>query len=194
MNSTRPRRRRPSSPRNADLAREMTHGVARAYRPRLNVDLAISDASVIEHRDRRKGSLVTLPPVILGRRHRAGTWGPPERRGRGMAVRHAPAIRLSAVASPAGVRWTTHARHTWRGAVSPWLARLITNRRSERVSRRSPMHWLAVNWFWIVIGVAFVALHLFGHGGHGGHGSHRAEDSGARSFPPADDHNQTHVH
>ena len=43
------------------------------------------------------------------------------------------------------------------------------------------MHWLAVNWFWIEIGVAFVALHLFGHGGHGGHGSHRAEDGGARS-------------
>lgn len=24
------------------------------------------------------------------------------------------------------------------------------------------------NWFWVVIGVVFVGMHLFGHGGHGG--------------------------
>ena len=23
---------------------------------------------------------------------------------------------------------------------------------------------------WVLIGIAFVAMHLFGHGGHGGHG------------------------
>ena len=56
------------------------------------------------------------------------------------------------------------------------------------------MHWLAVNWFWIVISVAFVAMHLFGHGGHGGHRSHRSEDSGARSTPAADDLNHPNVH
>jgi len=32
------------------------------------------------------------------------------------------------------------------------------------------MEWLAENWFWVVIGVAFIAMHMFGHGGHGGHG------------------------
>jgi hypothetical protein len=56
------------------------------------------------------------------------------------------------------------------------------------------MQWLAVNWFWIVVGVAFVALHLFGHGGHGGHGSHQADDLGAKPVPSTDGHKQTHVH
>jgi hypothetical protein len=32
------------------------------------------------------------------------------------------------------------------------------------------MDWLSENWVWVVVGVAFVAMHLFGHGGHGGHG------------------------
>ncbi|HED16354.1 MAG TPA: DUF2933 domain-containing protein [Gammaproteobacteria bacterium] len=31
------------------------------------------------------------------------------------------------------------------------------------------MEWLTQNWYWVLIGIAFVALHLFGHGGHGGH-------------------------
>ncbi len=34
------------------------------------------------------------------------------------------------------------------------------------------MTWFAENWFWVLFGVAFIAMHLFGHGGHGGHGSH----------------------
>lgn len=34
------------------------------------------------------------------------------------------------------------------------------------------MDWLTENWFWVVVGIAFVAMHLFGHGGHGGHGNH----------------------
>lgn len=32
------------------------------------------------------------------------------------------------------------------------------------------MVWLSQNWVWILFFVAFVAMHLFGHGGHGGHG------------------------
>lgn len=32
------------------------------------------------------------------------------------------------------------------------------------------MEWLSENWVWVLIGVAFVAMHKFGHGGHGGHG------------------------
>jgi Protein of unknown function (DUF2933) len=34
------------------------------------------------------------------------------------------------------------------------------------------MDWLAENWFWVLIGVVFIVMHLFGHGGHGGHGGH----------------------
>ena len=30
------------------------------------------------------------------------------------------------------------------------------------------MQWLVTNWFWVLIGIAFVAMHLVGHGGHGG--------------------------
>jgi hypothetical protein len=33
------------------------------------------------------------------------------------------------------------------------------------------MDWLLQNWVWLLIGTAFVALHLFGHG-HGGHRRH----------------------
>ena len=29
------------------------------------------------------------------------------------------------------------------------------------------MQWLIANWFWVLIGVAFVGMHFFGHGGHG---------------------------
>lgn len=32
------------------------------------------------------------------------------------------------------------------------------------------MEWLSENWIFLLIGVAFVAMHLFGHGGHGAHG------------------------
>jgi len=32
------------------------------------------------------------------------------------------------------------------------------------------MAWLTENWIWVLFGVAFIAMHLFGHGGHGGHG------------------------
>ena len=34
------------------------------------------------------------------------------------------------------------------------------------------MTWLAQNWIWVLFSIAFVAMHLFGHGGHGGHGGH----------------------
>jgi len=38
------------------------------------------------------------------------------------------------------------------------------------------MDWLTENWLWILIGVAFIGMHFFGHGGHGGGGE---TDSGA---------------
>lgn len=31
------------------------------------------------------------------------------------------------------------------------------------------MAWLTANWFWVLIFIAFIAMHLFGHGGHSGH-------------------------
>lgn len=33
------------------------------------------------------------------------------------------------------------------------------------------MEWLLDNWFWVLIGVLFVAMHLSGHCGSGRHGS-----------------------
>ena len=39
------------------------------------------------------------------------------------------------------------------------------------------MTWFTENWFWILTFIAFVAMHLFGHGGHGGHGSHGSHGS-----------------
>jgi len=41
------------------------------------------------------------------------------------------------------------------------------------------MEWLAQNWYWVLIGIAFVALHMFGHGGHGGHGKPNKQDKHA---------------
>ena len=40
------------------------------------------------------------------------------------------------------------------------------------------MEWLSQNWVFLLVAVAFVALHMFGHGGHGGgHGGDgRRED------------------
>ena len=31
------------------------------------------------------------------------------------------------------------------------------------------MEWLSQNWVFLLIAIAFVAMHLFGHGSHGGH-------------------------
>ncbi len=38
--------------------------------------------------------------------------------------------------------------------------------------REKCMDWLAENWVWLLVGAAFIAMHMFGHGGHGGHGRH----------------------
>jgi len=42
------------------------------------------------------------------------------------------------------------------------------------------MDWAVENWFWILIFVLFIVMHLFGHGGHGGHGGHRNTNDGER--------------
>ncbi len=31
------------------------------------------------------------------------------------------------------------------------------------------MEWLTENWIWVLVGIAFLALHFLGHGGHGKH-------------------------
>ena len=54
------------------------------------------------------------------------------------------------------------------------------------------MVWLTANWFWVVIFIAFIGMHLFGHGGHGAHGAHggesrRSTDSDEKDeLPPRD--------
>ena len=40
------------------------------------------------------------------------------------------------------------------------------------------MQWFLANWFWIVIGIAFVGMHAFGHGGHAGHGGNDGPHAG----------------
>ncbi len=45
------------------------------------------------------------------------------------------------------------------------------------------MDWLAQNWIWVVFAVAFVAMHLFGHGGHGGHGSEQSARRNSSAVP-----------
>ena len=49
------------------------------------------------------------------------------------------------------------------------------------------MDWLAQNWIWILFGIAFVAMHLFGHGGHGGHAGHGGHGSNPTSRRDASD-------
>ena len=43
------------------------------------------------------------------------------------------------------------------------------------------MEWLIANWFWVLVFVLFIVIHLFGHGhgGHGGHGSHTGHGGGS---------------
>lgn len=54
------------------------------------------------------------------------------------------------------------------------------------------MDWIAQNWVWIVVALAFVGFHLFGHGGHGGHGGGGgAKDKDAE---PAQRENSQHRH
>jgi hypothetical protein len=38
------------------------------------------------------------------------------------------------------------------------------------------MDWISANWVWILIAIAFVAMHMFGHGCHGGHDRHGVDD------------------
>lgn len=41
------------------------------------------------------------------------------------------------------------------------------------------MEWLSENWIFVLVAVAFVVMHLFGHGGHGRHGGHAGDPRGS---------------
>ena len=47
------------------------------------------------------------------------------------------------------------------------------------------MEWIQNNWIFILVGIAFIAMHMFGHGGHGGH---RKRDPDPSNDPPGDGH------
>lgn len=50
------------------------------------------------------------------------------------------------------------------------------------------MEWLSQNGFFVLLALAFIALHLFGHG-HGGHGGHGwSRTAGNRPDSDAHDH------
>lgn len=60
------------------------------------------------------------------------------------------------------------------------------------------MEWLSQNWVWVLIGVAFIAMHMFGHGGHGGHGGSGGCGGGRKGRDPAQERDEhatsTHRH
>ena len=58
------------------------------------------------------------------------------------------------------------------------------------------MRWFAENWFFLVVAVLFVFMHL-GHGGHGGHGAPRPrprDEDTSGSSPDAPDERAGHRH
>lgn len=61
------------------------------------------------------------------------------------------------------------------------------------------MDWLLQNWVWVLVFVAFIGMHLFGHGGHGGcggHGGHGGEEDQRPTGKqePGKDRPQSHQH
>ena len=60
------------------------------------------------------------------------------------------------------------------------------------------MAWFAENWFWTLVFIAFMAMHMFGHGSHGGHGGRGRHRHGSEAGddeqkdrtvdPPSDGH------
>ncbi len=54
------------------------------------------------------------------------------------------------------------------------------------------MEWLSANWFWILIFLFFIWMHMGGHGCHGGHkhGSHQQPQKG--DDPGKPEHHHSH--
>jgi hypothetical protein len=75
----------------------------------------------------------------------------------------------------------------------------ITYKKTFTINKESAiMDWLAENWFWVLIFVLFIAMHLFGHGhgGHGAHGSKRGQNghNAHGSHGSHDGHSGCHGH
>ena len=49
------------------------------------------------------------------------------------------------------------------------------------------MEWFSQNWVWVLFFVAFMAMHMFGHGGHGGHGGHSGDGDDTKPKPAGKD-------
>ena len=58
------------------------------------------------------------------------------------------------------------------------------------------MDWLLQNWFWVLIAIIFVGVHLVGHGGHGGHGHGKADegDDPHHASDKDEETSQSHAH
>jgi hypothetical protein len=46
------------------------------------------------------------------------------------------------------------------------------------------MGWISQNWVWVLFFVAFIAMHVFGHGCHGGHGDHKSANKDGEQRTP----------
>jgi len=62
------------------------------------------------------------------------------------------------------------------------------------------MDWLSQNWIWVLFFIAFIGMHMFGHGGHGGGGGHggcgggRGEQEPSGGEKPGRERPQGHHH
>ncbi|MBL1215198.1 MAG: DUF2933 domain-containing protein [Ignavibacteriae bacterium] len=50
------------------------------------------------------------------------------------------------------------------------------------------MEWLAENWFWVLVLILFVVMHIFGHGGHWKHSDDKNEDKNRKNHNPDSGH------
>ena len=56
------------------------------------------------------------------------------------------------------------------------------------------MEWLLSNWIWIVLGIGFIAFHMFGHGGHRHGRSGSGERDPVRANDATDATESGHIH
>ena len=52
------------------------------------------------------------------------------------------------------------------------------------------MEWITQNWFWLLIGIVFVGMHLFGRGCCGGHAGHRPSGKDDSDKPQGHQHEE----
>jgi hypothetical protein len=58
------------------------------------------------------------------------------------------------------------------------------------------MEWISQNWVWVLFFVAFIAMHLFGHGGHGAPPDDKNDQKAGRTngVQPASERGHGHHH